>query len=227
MHFREAKLPIHLKMERVTGESPSELPSESKMLDSARALIKLQEEYCARATQNIARAQERRKQQYDRKHNTNETLKIPRQGPERKLKEQALQVLSDPHICSAFDISISRSFWLPNFPENYENLKRACNSIIRIHHTGTFHWVVSTSIGHLRSCRVRVLNCMSGDLSMSMQCQLARSMVAQETLTLLGWRSCPFSSNAEQLTVDFSQSLFPLTWHLNKTLSRSHMNRLN
>lgn len=76
MHFREAKLPIHIKMERATGEGLSELPTESKMLESTRALIKLQDEYRARAAHNIARAQERQKQQYDRNHNTNTTLKI-------------------------------------------------------------------------------------------------------------------------------------------------------
>ena len=38
MHFREAKLPIHLKRERATGEGLSELPTESKMLESTRAL---------------------------------------------------------------------------------------------------------------------------------------------------------------------------------------------
>ena len=46
------------------------------MLESTRALINLQDEYRARAAHNIARAQERQKQQYDRKHNTNTTLKI-------------------------------------------------------------------------------------------------------------------------------------------------------
>ena len=45
------------------------------MLESTRALINLQDEYRTRAAQNIARAQERQKQQYDKKHNTNTTLK--------------------------------------------------------------------------------------------------------------------------------------------------------
>ena len=65
-----------LKTWRATGEGVSELPTESKMLESTRALINLQDEYHARAAHNIARAQERQKQQYDRKHNTNTTLKI-------------------------------------------------------------------------------------------------------------------------------------------------------
>ena len=65
-----------LKTWRATGEGVSELPTESKMLESTRALINLQDEYRARAAHNIAHAQERQKQQYDRKHNTNTTLKI-------------------------------------------------------------------------------------------------------------------------------------------------------
>ena len=63
-------------MERATGEGPKELPTESKMLESTRALINLQNEYCTKAAHNIDRAQERQKQQYDKKHNTNTTLKI-------------------------------------------------------------------------------------------------------------------------------------------------------
>ena len=55
MHFREAKLPIHVKIERATGEGPKELPTESKMLESTRALINLQDEYHTRAAHNIAR----------------------------------------------------------------------------------------------------------------------------------------------------------------------------
>ena len=40
------------------------------------ALIELQEDYRAKAMQNIVRAQERQQKQYDRKHNTNTTLKV-------------------------------------------------------------------------------------------------------------------------------------------------------
>ena len=76
MHFHEAKLPIHIKMERAIGEGPKELPTESKMLESTRALINLQDEYRTKAAHDIACAQERQKQQYDKKHNTNTTLKI-------------------------------------------------------------------------------------------------------------------------------------------------------
>ena len=65
-----------LKTWRATGEGVSELPIESKMLESTRAIINLQDKYHARVAHNIARAQERQKQQYDRKHNTNTTLKI-------------------------------------------------------------------------------------------------------------------------------------------------------
>ena len=72
MHFREVKLPIHIKMERATGEGPEE-QNESKI---TRALINLQDEYRTRAAHNIACGQERQKQQYDKKHNTNTTLKI-------------------------------------------------------------------------------------------------------------------------------------------------------
>ena len=39
MHFRKAKLPIHVKMERATGEGPKELPTESKMLESTIGLL--------------------------------------------------------------------------------------------------------------------------------------------------------------------------------------------
>ena len=76
MHFREAKLPIHVKVERATGEEASGLPCDISLRDSTMALIKLQEEYRAKAMQNIARAQERQKTQYDRKHNTNTMLNI-------------------------------------------------------------------------------------------------------------------------------------------------------
>ena len=72
MHFREVKLPIHIKMERATGEGPEE-QNESKI---TQVLINLQDEYRTRAAYNIARGQERQKQQYDKKHNTNTTLKI-------------------------------------------------------------------------------------------------------------------------------------------------------
>ena len=76
MHFREIKLPIHLKVEQVTGEGAPELPSVTELRDSTMALIKLQEDYRAKAMQNIVRAQERQKKQYDRKHNTNTTLNV-------------------------------------------------------------------------------------------------------------------------------------------------------
>ena len=76
MHFREAKLPIHVKVERATGEGVSELPPDIELRDSTMALIKLQEEYRVKAMQNIVHAQERQKKQYDRKHNTNTTLNI-------------------------------------------------------------------------------------------------------------------------------------------------------
>ena len=89
------------------------------------------------------------------------------------------QVLSDAHICAALKLLSTQfpevsGFQLTNFSENYEKLKPASSSTIQIHHTGTFHWVVSTSIGRPRSCRARVLDSMSGDLSSSMQCQLAK-----------------------------------------------------
>ena len=76
MHFREAKLPIHLKVEQVTGEGAPELLSVTELRDSTMALIKLQEDYRAKAMQNIVRAQEQQKKQYDRKHNTNTTLNV-------------------------------------------------------------------------------------------------------------------------------------------------------
>ena len=96
MHFHKAKLPIHVKMERATGEGPKELPTESKMLESTRALINLQDEYRTRAAQNMARAQERQKQQYDKKHNTNTTLKTG----DKVLKENSsvTQKLAPPNF---------------------------------------------------------------------------------------------------------------------------------
>ena len=60
MHFCEAKLPIHIKMERAIGEGPKELPTESKMLESTRPLINSQDEYCTRAAHDIARAKKDR-----------------------------------------------------------------------------------------------------------------------------------------------------------------------
>ena len=76
MHFHEAKLPIHVKVEQVTGEHAPELPSATELRDSTMALIELQEDYRAKAMQNIVCAQERQQKQYDRKHNMNTTLKV-------------------------------------------------------------------------------------------------------------------------------------------------------
>ena len=52
MHFREAKLPIHVQVEQVTGEGAPELPSATELRDRTMALIEIQEDYCAKATQN-------------------------------------------------------------------------------------------------------------------------------------------------------------------------------
>ena len=89
------------------------------------------------------------------------------------------QVLVDEHICAAQKLLSSQfpnmsGFQLTNYSQNCEKFKAACSNSIQIHNTGTFHWVVSTSIGCPRSCRARVLDSMSGDISSSMQCQLAK-----------------------------------------------------
>ena len=65
-----------MKVEQVTGEHAPELPSDTELLNSTVALIELQEDYHAKAMQNIVRAQERQQKQYDRKHNTNTMLKV-------------------------------------------------------------------------------------------------------------------------------------------------------
>ena len=77
MHFREAKLPVHVQVESVVGGSslPQILtePEHPKHID---ALLNLQEQYCAKATQNILCAQTRQKLHYDKKHNTNSIFKV-------------------------------------------------------------------------------------------------------------------------------------------------------
>ena len=69
MHFREAKLPVHVQVESVVGGSS--LPQ-----IHIDALINLQEQYRAKATQNILCAQTRQKLHYDKKHNTNSIFKV-------------------------------------------------------------------------------------------------------------------------------------------------------
>jgi len=77
MHYHEAKLPVHLQMERaVSGNSLPQLLTEREHLKNVATLIGLQEQYRAKAAKNICRAQIKQKQQYDRKHNTNSTLKV-------------------------------------------------------------------------------------------------------------------------------------------------------
>ena len=88
MHFREAKLPVHVQVERVVGgsslpqiltEPGSSLPqilTEPEHLKHIDALINLQEQYRAKTTQNILCAQTRQKLHYDKKHNTNSIFKV-------------------------------------------------------------------------------------------------------------------------------------------------------
>ena len=54
MHFREAKLPVHVQVERVVGGSSlPQILTEPEHLKHIDALINLQEQYRAKATQNI------------------------------------------------------------------------------------------------------------------------------------------------------------------------------
>ena len=73
MHFREAKLPVHVQMER---SGSSTYVTETSNLKDVKALIHLQEQCRAKAAQNILGAQARQKKQYDMKHNMNSTLKV-------------------------------------------------------------------------------------------------------------------------------------------------------
>ena len=88
-------------------------------------------------------------------------------------------VLSDIHINAAQTL-LSRQFpelsgfQLTNYSQRYDKFQLASNNSIQIHHTDAFHWAVSTSIRRPKSCRARILDSMSGDLSSSMQCQLAK-----------------------------------------------------
>jgi hypothetical protein len=77
MHFREAKLPVHVQVERVVGGSSlPQILTEPEHLKHIDALINLQEQYRAKATQNILCAQTRQKLHYDKKHNTNSIFKV-------------------------------------------------------------------------------------------------------------------------------------------------------
>ncbi|KAL5503479.1 hypothetical protein EMCRGX_G010435 [Ephydatia muelleri] len=74
MHFREAKLPVHVQVERVVGGI--QILTEPEHLKHIDALINLQEQYRAKATQNILCAQTRQKLHYNKKHNTNSIFKV-------------------------------------------------------------------------------------------------------------------------------------------------------
>ena len=77
MHFREAKLPVHVQVERVVGGSSlPQILTEPEHLKHIDALINLQEQYRAKATQNILCAQTRQKLHNDKKHNTNSIFKV-------------------------------------------------------------------------------------------------------------------------------------------------------
>ena len=77
MHFREAKLPVHVHVERVVGGSSlPQILKEPKHLKHIDVLINLQVQYRAKATQNILCAQTRLKLHYDKKHNTNSIVKV-------------------------------------------------------------------------------------------------------------------------------------------------------
>ena len=73
MHFREAKLPVHVQVERVMGGSSlPQILTEPEHLKHIDALINLQEQYRAKATQNILCAQTRQKLHNDK--NTTQIL---------------------------------------------------------------------------------------------------------------------------------------------------------
>ena len=72
IHFWDAKLPVHVQVEPVVGSLPQYL-TEPEHID---ALINLQEQYRAKATQNILCAQTRQKLHYDKKYNTNSIFKV-------------------------------------------------------------------------------------------------------------------------------------------------------
>ena len=68
MHFREVKLPVHVQVESVVGcSSLPQILTEPEHLKHIDALINLQEQYHAEATQNILCAQTRQKLHYDKK----------------------------------------------------------------------------------------------------------------------------------------------------------------
>ena len=67
MHFREAKLPVHVQMQSSVGGN-------SSPLIHTVALINLQEQYRTKATQKILRAQTGQKIQYDK--NTTQSLSL-------------------------------------------------------------------------------------------------------------------------------------------------------
>ena len=69
MHFREAKLPVHVQVESVVGGSSlPQILTEPEHLKHIDALINLQEQYHAKATQNILCAQARQKLHYKHNH---------------------------------------------------------------------------------------------------------------------------------------------------------------
>ena len=60
----------------VGGNSLPQILTEPEHLKHIDALINLQEQYRAKATQNILCAQTRQKLHYDKKHNTNSIFKV-------------------------------------------------------------------------------------------------------------------------------------------------------
>jgi hypothetical protein len=70
MHGREAKLPIESLF--CCGETKTEEVPDGKITE----LLELQESVHAEVKENIAKAQQRQKRQYDAKHNTQTTLKV-------------------------------------------------------------------------------------------------------------------------------------------------------
>ena len=68
MHFWEARLPVHVQVESVVGgNSLPQILTKPEFLKHIDALINLQEQYRAKATQNILCAQTRQKLYYDTK----------------------------------------------------------------------------------------------------------------------------------------------------------------
>ena len=95
MHFREAKLPVHVLVESVVvGSSLPQILAEPEHLKHIDALINLQEQYCAKATQSNLCAQTKENDNYKEQGCQNEYLKS--HSPEHhKILEPGAVVFSE------------------------------------------------------------------------------------------------------------------------------------